>query len=225
MPEPCLLDNDIVLKIAAFQLGEAVLPMLTINDERPAILGVGRFVVTRKAERVGRFQYSAAVAASAGALLAQLGVVEPNEDEIELAAEFETAALQEGVEFDTGEAQLLAMLLHRSCPAIVTGDKRAVVAMSKLADVQVHAPGMVICLEQLLAQVVSGHPIEALRTLICSEPNADTATSMCFACATIDATELDREDVTSALQSYVADLRRKSGDVLMADEKMSALAS
>lgn len=223
MPEPCLLDNDIVLKIAAFQLGDVVLSMLTVDDERPAVLGVGRFVVRRKAERAGRFQNLAAVAASVDALLGQLGVVEPSEDEIELAAEFETAALREGVEFDTGEAQLLAMLLHRSSPAMVTGDKRAVIAMFKLADA--HAPGVVMCFEQLLTEVVVRHPLEPLRISICREPNADRATSMCFACATIEATELGREDVTLALQSYVSDLRKRSGDVLMADDNVSALTS
>lgn len=223
MPEPCLLDNDIVLKVAAFELIDDVLSLLTIDGERPAILGVGRFVVVRKAGRSLRFQDSLAVVASVEAFLDQLNVVEPSDDELELAADLEATGMQEGVDFDAGEAQLLAVVLNRSTPAMATGDKRAVIAMFKLGIPETF--GKVICLEQLLIVLLERWVTDELRAKVCAEPSADRAISSCFACASISTTATAAGSIDLGLQSYIADLRAKSGPVLMLDGTVRSLAS
>ena len=223
MPEPCLLDNDVALKIAAFQLRVEAVSLLTIDGKTPAILGVGRYVISRKAKKSGRFHDPASVSASLDALLNVLVTVEPSPDEIELAADLEAMGRRAGAEFDVGEAQLLAILLSRGTPALVTGDKRAVAAMPALGRPE--AAGKVLCFEQLLSLIAKHEPASTLRAKICGEPEADRTASVCFACASVDTAKLQTGDVLTALQSYVDDLRARSGNVLMADASASALTA
>lgn len=223
MPEPCLLDNDIILKVAAFKLTDDVLSLLTIESEKPAILGVGRFVVARKAETSKRFNDSLALAASIEAFLDQLNVVEPNDDELELAADLEATGIQEGVDLDVGEAQLLAVLLNRSSPAIATGDKRAVIAISRLGIARAY--GKFVCLEQLFTILLQRRVTHELRAKVCAEPGADRAISLCFACASISTTLVAPDSIAAGLQSYIANLRAQSGSVLMLDGTVGSLAS
>mgnify|MGYP001791267384 CR=1 FL=1 len=122
MPEPCLVDNDVVLKVAAYGLYGAAIGCLTHESELPAMLGVGRFVVRRKAAKANRFRRPDRIATELEALLGSLQVIEPTDDEIELAADLETAARKLDGALDVGEAQLLAVLLTRGSPALVTCD-------------------------------------------------------------------------------------------------------
>ncbi|MBL6431683.1 MAG: hypothetical protein HPM95_13135 [Alphaproteobacteria bacterium] len=114
MPEPCLLDNDVVLKVAAYSLNGAAIGCLTSERVFPAILGVGKFVVRRKAANANRFKQPERITADLEFLLDKLQVIEPTETEIELAADLEETARQLGEAFDAGEAQLFAVLLTRS---------------------------------------------------------------------------------------------------------------
>ena len=155
--------------------------------------------------------------------LDQLGIVEPDDDELELAALLEAAAIQENVDFDVGEAQLLAILLNRSSPAMATGDKRAVIAMHRLGIPE--AFGRVICLEQLLVIILEGWVADELRVNVCAEPSADRAISHCFACTSIGTTATNPDSIELGLQSYVADIRSKSGPVLMLDGTVRTLAT
>jgi hypothetical protein len=74
MPEPYLVDNDVVLKIAAFGLNGAALCCLMSERELPAMLGVGRFVVRRKVAKASRFKQLERIAADLEALLGNLQV-------------------------------------------------------------------------------------------------------------------------------------------------------
>lgn len=223
MPEPCLVDNDVVLKIAAFGLNGAALCCLMSERELPAMLGVGRFVVRRKAAKASRFKQLERIAADLEALLGNLQVIEPTEAEIDLAADLEDKARQLGGGFDVGEAQLFAVLLTRGSPALVTGDKRAIVAASAL-DIT-DAEGRIVCLEQLFGCIAQAVPTGVLRQQVCAEPQADRALSSCFACASADSTDLDLHTLLEALGSYVAHLRGQSGALLMDGRDISALSA
>lgn len=223
MPEPCLIDNDVVLKVAAYGLGRTVVNSLTFQREPPAMLGVGRFVVRGKVAKAQRFNQTDRIAADLEALLDSLQVIEPNAAEIELAADLEAAARHLGGDFDVGEAQLFAVLLSRGSPALVTGDKRAIAAANGL-DIAA-AARRVVCLEQLLICVAQIVPIDALRRLVCAEPKADRALSSCFGCASADSTELDLRTLLEALGSYVEHLRGLSGNLLIDEEVLLAFST
>lgn len=223
MPEPCLVDNDVVLKVAAYGLNRVAIGCLTPEDEAPAMLGVGRFVVRRKAAKASRFRQPDRVAADLEALLVSLRVIEPSVDEIELAADLETTARKLGGALDVGEAQLLAVLLTRGSPALVTGDKRAIATVGTL-DLAA-AVGRIICLEQLIGCIAQAVPTEELRRQVCAEPHADRALSSCFACTSADSTELDLHALLGALGSYIDNLRGQSGTLLMDGRDLSALTT
>ena len=223
MAEPCLLDNDVILKVATYSLNGAATSCLKFEGELPAMLGVGRFVLRQKVTKARHFKQPQRVVADLEILFEALQTIEPTEDEVELAADLEAAARQSGGAFDTGEAQLFAILLSRGSPALVTGDKRAIAAAAVLDIAE--AAGRVVCLEQLLRCIAKKIPTDALRQLVCAEPQADRALSSCFACSSADSTELDSQALLAALGSYIGYLRQQSGALLMEDHDVLALAS
>jgi len=223
MAKSCLLDNDVVLKVAAYGLNGPVLEVLTVGGEAPAILGVGRYVIRQKARRKDRFQHPERIIIFVNDFLNCLQVIEPTEQEIELAADFEASALHIGGAFDTGKAQLLAILVKRVSPALVSGDKRAIRAAASL-NVPT-ASNKFVCLEQIVKCLVMRVPINVLCGNICAEPSVDRALSICFTCARPEAADVDINNVSQALQSYISNLRELSADMLMSDEFVSALAT
>jgi hypothetical protein len=223
MAEPCLLDNDIVLKGAAYGLGAQITELFTLSGRAPAILGVARFVIPKIAAKGRNCRNPQAMTTRVQAVMDQLQIVEPSETEIRIAAELETRALKSGGALDTGEAQLLAVLLSRSSPAIVTGDKRAIAAIARLEETG--TIDQIVCLEQVFAQLISIEPVQLVRDGVCNEPSIDRTMTICFACASASAIELHGRDVAGALRSYVDHLRLTVGAVLMSDEKVSTLTS
>jgi hypothetical protein len=151
-------------------------------------------------------------------LLAQVSFVVPTQTEIELAAELEERATARALEFDTGESQLIAVLMSRSAPLLLTGDKRAIVALAGICPAE--AEGRVACLEQLIATLVTKHSAGALRTSVCAEPKVDKAMTACFACS---ATLVSAEDILAGLASYTNHLRRSAGDTLLAENDLLAV--
>lgn len=223
MNELCLVDNDVVLKVAAYDLKFATFSSLKRFDEPPAMLGVGRFVVRRKVVKSQRFKHPKKVAAVLESLLEDLQFVEPTEAEIEIAAEFEEAALRLGGAFDVGEAQLFAILVSRRSPALVTGDKRAIEAARTLEIDE--AKGRIVCFEQLIAHLLTSVPVEEMRSKVCEEPRTDRALSICFACANLGTAGLQEDEALAGLMSYIRHTRRQSGELLMQDADISSLAS
>ena len=68
--------------------------------------------------------------------------------------------------------------LERSIPALLTGDKRAIVAVEELLETYgwlTSVCGRVKCLEQLVYSLMSQIGLDTTRVSICSEPAADTA--------------------------------------------------
>ncbi|MCL4673903.1 MAG: hypothetical protein KJZ64_13455 [Sphingomonadaceae bacterium] len=150
-----------------------------------------------------------------------LDLVEPTEAELETAAELEEAANRLNLQFDTGESQLAAILIHRDAALLATGDKRAIAAIAALAPDDL--AGRVAPLEALLLQIAARIGIEQLRTRICSEPGADRSAAICFACHRREA--VIAADVEACLASYLGELARAAGPVLISDAAFSALAA
>lgn len=63
--------------------------------------------------------------------------------------EFEEQAFAKAFEFDTGESQLVAILLTRNFPLLLTGHKRAIAALAGIGLNDVN--GRIACLEQLVS--------------------------------------------------------------------------
>jgi hypothetical protein len=149
MPERILLDNDVVMKVATYTLGDETIAVTTIDDVPPAMLGVGRFVIRNRLSRPSSTAEPVRALAAFERMLAGLSLVEPDDDELAAAADLEAEAIRRDLELDGGESQLLAILVNRRCSLLVTGDKRAIAAMASMAVAR--AGGRVACLEQLMS--------------------------------------------------------------------------
>lgn len=220
MRDRVLLDNDILIKMSAWQLDRPLMDCTTTASGTPAMLGVAAFVIRRKIRKIGLRNPVAAEAAFAR-LSEALAVVEPTEEELETAAGLEEAANRVELQFDTGESQLAAILLHRSAALLATGDKRAIAALATLAPTEM--AGRVASLEGFLRQIVARIGIEETRAHICSEPAVDRSAAICFACHRREA--VLEADVEACLASYLGDLGKAAGSILISSPALSALAA
>jgi hypothetical protein len=220
MGEGILLDNDVVLKVCAYRSHREMVSLTTSGELPPGMLAIGRFTLR---SRFKRSRFLADVAASSLAfreLLAAIRLLDPTEPEIQLAAEIEERATALSLEFDTGESQLLAILLVREGKLLVTGDKRAVQALHGVG--MAAAEGRIACLEQLIAGMLADCDLTMLRNHVCSEPEADKALTACFACS---ASSVEAEDVLAGLRSYSSHLRNATGALLLISDDLSAIVA
>jgi predicted nucleic acid-binding protein len=211
MGESVLVDNDIALKIACYTLCTEMLAVATINGYPPSLLGVARFVIRQRLNRAANIANKQAASAALEHLLRSVRAIEPNEAELMMAADLETEAAHRNLEFDTGESQLLAVLIHRGCDLLLTGDKRAIAAMAIVAPAEAY--GRVACLEQLIGEIVRQIRAGAVRPHVCSEPAIDRAITLCFVCSR--STAPSEEEVLEGLASYIGHLAREAPGVMV----------
>lgn len=212
MDETALVDNDVVLKLCCYGCHHGLARAL--GGARPTMLRVGRHVLLHRAARSRGIQERERVAEALAEAFAIIGLAEPDEDETELAARMEEDAARLALPLDVGESQLLAMLLTRAAPLLVTGDKRAVVAVHDL-DIE-GVDGRIACLEQVMTALLDDLGLAALRAAVCAEPKADRAVAACFGCSGGPALEAS---VREGLSSYVEHLRAATGSTLVAGDR------
>lgn len=204
-----LVDNDVLLKGACYRLLNH--PITTdCGGSGIGYLAAARFVLSKRIRRA-RLHFNAAEAeAQLVSFLAKHQAIETTIEEQTLAAALEAMAQEIPVNLDTGESQLLAVLAVRTLPALITGDKRAIIAIERLLDVTTalaQVTGNVTCVEQLVRRaVIKGDP-SAIQEAICKEPEVDRALSICFSCFSPERTV---NTVVQALDSYISDLRQKA---------------
>lgn len=210
MPEVAV-DNDVLIKLAAYQLLADGLEALG-GAPAVGVLGAAKFVVPSAITRSGD-----RIADKDGAVAAWLAIVdivedlEPDEDEVAIAALIELHASRQGLPLDAGESQLFAMTIGRRIKRIVTGDKRAIAAGEHLRpDVPVIAQldGRVVCLEQVVERLVELMGSQPVRSAICRESRTDRALTISMSCASGAAFDVD------GLLSYIADIRKDAPSLL-----------
>ncbi|OBP72350.1 hypothetical protein BAE42_16195 [Mesorhizobium loti] len=220
MADP-LVDNDVVLKVCCYGLDAALITTLAKYGGTPAMLPLARYVVLGRIKRDRSLQSQETALAALERVLKDLGIVEPDEAEIHLAASFEAAAQARNLELDGGESQLLAILISRGLKLLITGDKRAVRAIEELAADKLTC-GSIACLEQLIATILAQLGPVVLRQHICAEPAADRALTACFACRS---SVIDLASIEEGLRSYIADLRKVASKVLVGANDLSGLVA
>ena len=214
-----LIDNDIVLKVSAYQIVDETVACTTVDNTLPSILGVARFVLRSKVRRSKVLRDRLKAQYLLETLLSKIQIIEPRPEEIELAAKFEQKATELSLALDTGESQLLAIVMLRGALALITGDKRAIHAIENICG-NSGTTGFIVCFEQLVISLLDSLEFSELRTRICSEPDVDRALSICFSCKGDSA---DAAGVLSGLTSYVNDLRVSAATVLASSDDLSAI--
>lgn len=117
-------------------------------------------------------------------------------------------------DIDSGEATLFAALHGDNDSSLVSGDKRAFVALSKVNDVPVVDAlwARLICLEEALFLILQHANFQQVSEKVRSVPTVDTAISIAF--GRMDANPI--EGVLNGLNSYLQDLQAKtSGKYLL----------
>lgn len=222
MANELLIDNDVVKKLAIYGLFEGLAASARPADWRLIVLGAAPYVLSKAIEKSKTIRARNEALGRLKEALALCEVVEPRDEEIELAASLEDAAQRLGLPFDQGESLLIAALTYRVSAALITGDKRALAgAATLLTD---HAElstcsGRIACLEQVILAIIADGNGAAEAGQICQEPDVDRALSICFRCAS----SFDPAAAREGLASYVESVRRASGPFLCAGLDLSGL--
>lgn len=209
-----VVDNDIVIKSSCYGLADVLFDSTTHRIDGMGVLGSAIFVARRTISRLSLSGSTTDAIDRAHAFLARAITIEPTVREQVLAAEFELVAQRRNIALHTGESQLCAVVLSRSVPFLLTGDKRAIAAIENLLDEDQRLLGLehkIKCLEQLAVTALGiGHSCR-LKSSVCEEPSVDRVLSICFGCrAGIN----DEGTFMECLQQHIADLRCRARRVL-----------
>jgi len=206
-----LIDNDVLFKGSCYGL---LRDLLAEVSQRAGVLAASRFVLPKKISKSNLRGDRSAVLQRLNEFLEKSEALEPTLEEQEMAADLEVSALRLGLALDVGESQLSTILVKRLVPLLLTGDKRAVVAIDRLLDQDARLLpicGKVRCLEQIFAAAIAGENGNSVRAAVCSEPDIDIALTICFSCRS---ESVSKESHSEGLHSYIEALRRDATRVL-----------
>lgn len=218
MPD-VLVDNDVMLKGCCYGIDEPLLELLNDLEAAPLVLAAAKYVIKGRIRRDRSLVDRERAHVSFERSIGRLREIEPTEAELEMAAEFEATAQALNLELDGGESQLLAILIARGLPLLLTGDKRAIVAIERIAGDTLPSPS-IACLEQVMTSLLRRIGLARLRERVCAEPRVDRSLTLCFACSS---TVVESASVEGGLRSYVGHLRKWSGRILLEADDLSIL--
>jgi hypothetical protein len=211
-----VVDNDILFKGACYGLLNELVSTARGADGGIGVLGAAMYVVSRRIERRVLNKGTEDALRSLKDFLHQITILEPTDSERAMAAELELSAQMAGVNLDTGESQLSAIVVQRAFSFLLTGDKRAIEAIEVLLDLNArlfYLCGRVLCMEQLVHDALMvANSYSVLKTAICSEKQVDRTLTICFGCHG----EETNDDFNLGLSSYISDLRSRAKRVLAA---------
>lgn len=207
----CLSDNDLILKLAEFDLlGDAV-EVLGVTRKDVLILPRAKRVFPSKVGKTHtRDGVDRAMKFIAGLELVEQ--VDPQEHIILQRAKF----IENGIEFkiDPGEATLFAATKLLDDVLVATGDKKCLRALHACADC---APiiswleARVICLEQVILRLIDHKGYKWVQSRV-GRGVGDKSMEQAFADGRADWPEVE---CRKWLDAYVADLKQKTGCLLV----------
>lgn len=210
-----LVDNDVLLKLCIYSLHSKLLSDPICGIEDMACLGVAQYYLPKIVAKKKTSLSESVAFQNISDVLQQINVVEPTPEEMELAAALESMANEKNLPLDIGESQLCAIVVLRSLDYLLTGDKRAISAISKLISTHQfpNLAGKLVCLEQLfLHWLSSGQSFDEIRKQVCAEPDCDKSLSLCFSCRSKTTNVMN---CMEGLKSYINNLHATAPDVLV----------
>lgn len=215
-----LLDVDVVIKLAAYDLLEVIAHPSCAADcgGRRGVIATTRFVAYKRLKRK-----AVDPQAAHARLAAFLGVaveLEPTDEELRLAATIEAQAVTAGLELDSGESQLCAIAIARSNPILLTGDKRAIAAAEALLEAVAELAALterIACLEQAISLAVERLGAGPVRDLVLAELDMDTAINICFQSTN---PAVDETFEPAGLSSYINSVRASAPTLLLPGDRL-----
>ena len=204
------VDNDIVHKLAAVGLFDAVL--LSLGATRPDVFVVGSarfkfFVAKETAKGVKRYGEE-----THRKICDIINGVNSLSQEPDVAG---LEQLKDVVDIHAGEAVLFAVAAADPDALLLTGDKNALraLAASEATDLLERLRGRVLCFEQLLLRVIESQTFDVVRDAVAPERNVDGATKMIFS----NGTMTEEAHAMEGLTSFLGSLRGETGLLLQAE--------
>jgi hypothetical protein len=192
------VDNDILLKLTAFQLFEEAIAVLNLSPSDLRVLPTARFVFRRKRdqqvsypdpvwamaiERVERYQSANTTDAR---VLAEVQRLEKFRNQIH-----------------EGETALIAATCIEADFVLLSGDKACFKALPQVsAEIYDRLCGRVVCLEQVVLKLIQVLGFDVVKERVLPLAHCDTVIRICFGYS-----EPALEDnVKDGLQSYIREL-------------------
>lgn len=200
----CLADNDVILKLAAFDLLTESLAALGVTHDSVYVLSEAKHVLGRIAPRHGP-----EVSARIQEFLSLVKPINWSPPSAELLLFEDTLGI------DPGEAVLFASTATVGAFTLTTGDKTSLRALSNSIGCEHIArrlAGRVVCLEQLIERCISLYGFETIKQKILPYRDCDTAVLALFG----SGPAASEAGVADGLRSYIADLRTATGGLLTA---------
>lgn len=223
MADSVLVDNDVVLKTCCYGVVDEVIGCLSGQTRTVHVLGAIQYVLSNAITKKKNILDKKTAAERLAKFLGMVEHLEPDADELLLAAEFEAAAQAQDLELDAGESQLLAVLIRRSAALLLTGDKRAIRAIEPVVDASGHiqfTEQRVACLEQVVLALVNRHGAELVHQRVCNEAAVDKSLAICFACTS---GKCNPESILQGLSSYINSLRSDAPRSLVTSNDLSSV--
>ncbi len=202
-----LADNDVIKKLAYCDLYDEFFQAFGVSSEEIFVLNTARPVLTAPRHRRHLDDDSF------GRLTAFLDAVEvitasPDADE--------QIALAEQQNIDTGEAVLFSIANQLKDSLLATGDKRSLESLAATADRTCQRlckklTGKVVCFEQILEKILDLAGFDAIRDRLIDGRDCDKVLAIVLGSG-LNAPE---ETVREGLTSYIKDLRRRTGALLV----------
>jgi hypothetical protein len=208
---PVLLDNDVLLKIAIYDLWEPSFEVLGITPRDVRILPAARFVFRLNKPGKTDALYGEGVGKRLQAIVAAAGKVEAPPNLTHLAI---LSAVQ-GI--DAGEALLFAAAAAEPTALVLTGDKASLTALmgaASCAEIVKLLARRVMCWDQLLLRLLNHLNFDPLRDRLLPSLDRDGLVKLLFASRLL----AQEKEVRAGLGSYILDIREQSGVLLMEED-------
>ncbi len=199
-----LLDSDAAKKICQYLLLHELAGALGGGLDDFAVLPQLKFQLKLANDNKARAKLGTAEAVGLARQLVNTAT------EVEIVAEVANPLLQlNRPDIDSGEATLFAALHGNDEAGLLSGDKRAYVALSKVNGMpEVDALwARLLCLEEALYLIVRNTDFKVASGKVRARPEVDTAVSIAFGRAQASSPEA----VIEALQSYMRKLAEDTG--------------
>ena len=201
-----LIDNDALLKLARYGLLEQALQSLGVGYSDVRVLATAKYVLLPAGNRLRRCK-DEGTATRLEEFLSKVGQVDVAQAD---SNAIDTLAAQPNI--DAGEALLFAIAASTPDARLITGDKRALAALSSAEEVThmcVALTGRVITLEVLFALFIKTD-FATTQTSVRANADVDKALTMAFGVSS----PASHQSACEALASYISHLKQAIGDLL-----------
>jgi len=197
-----LFDNDVLLKLATYDLIDEALDALKVASSQVSVLATAKYSLLPAKNRLLRCK-DEQTADRLEAFLKACVII--SQDKIAPELVDGLAGIQS---LDSGEAVLFAYAATHADSLVVTGDKRAISALMK-SEVADKLQGRVMALESVF-QVMTAQEVEPVQVKVRANLGADKSLANVFGKSYVASADSVRE----GLKSYINDMVNKTGGLL-----------